>query len=247
MKDDISFSRIAAISAILAAVLILAANVVLAMAVDFDFDFLSDPNRLIAAGLDAGAIGLFRWGSILELFGYCLFLIPVTLYLWYWLKPHNPNLVIMATVFGLGGLFIGIIETAIRVSYWPPMMSAYPQATEAQRQVLQVVFRSVTDFTFEGLYATDTILGGLWWLGIGMVLRAERRVLGIATAIMGIVILGAGFGWLLQVDLLARLEMFYFLEPFWAIWLGIVIWGHAGNRGPTLETGEVYATAIENR
>jgi hypothetical protein len=237
MNNDTPFRSIAAISAIIAAVLTLAATVVLSMAVDFNFEFLSNPAELIIAGLDAGAVGLFRLGEILELFGYCLFLIPVMLYLWYWLKPHNPNLVIAATVFGLGGLFIGVIETAIRASFWPPMISAYPQTAEAQRQVLQIVFRSVTDFTFEGLYAADSILGGLWWLGIGLVLRAERRVLGIATAIMGIAILGAGFGWLLQVDPLARLEMFYFLEPFWAIWLGIVIWRHAEHREPALEAG----------
>ena len=238
MNHDASFSRITAISAILAAVLTLAATVVLSKAVDFNFEFLSNPAELITAGLDDGAAGLIRWGSILELFGYGLFLIPVALYLWYWLKPHNPNLVIMATVFGLGAIFFVIIGSAIRASFWPAMMIAYPQVAEPQRQVLQIVFKSVTDFTFEVLYASDSILSGLWWLGIGLVLLAERRVLGIATAIIGIAILSAGFGWLLQVDPLARLEQFYFLEPFWAIWLGIVIWRHAEHKAPALATGE---------
>jgi len=194
------------------------------MAVDFNFDYLSDPANLITAGLDAGATRLFRWGSILEMLGSFLFLIPVTLYLWYWLKLRNPNLVNAVTVLSLGSIFIGIIGAAIRASYFPQMMLAYSQVEEAQRQVLQVVFRSVTDFTFEGLYAIDSILAGLWWLGIGLVLRAERRILGIVTMVMGIAILGAGLGWLLQIDPIARLEMFYFFEPVWLIWLGIVIY-----------------------
>lgn len=236
MNNDNLFRRIAGISTIIAAVLILAATYVLAMAVDFNFDFLSEPAELITAGLDASAAELFRWGSILELLGYFLFLIPGTLYLWYWLKPRNPNLVSMVTIFGLGSLLIGIIGAAIRASFWPPMINAYPQAAEAQRQTLEVVFGSITDFAFEGLYATDSILGGLWWLGIGLVLLAERRLLGIATAIMGIAILGAGIGWLLQIDPLARLEMFYFLEPFWALWMGVVILRGAVSREPALKT-----------
>lgn len=227
MNNETSFRQIAAISALVAGLLTLAATVVLSMAVNFNFEFMGNPAGLITAGLDAGAIGLFRWGSILELFGYFLLLIPLALYLWQWLKPQNPSLVNMATVFGLGSIFLGIIGAAIRASFWPPMMIAYPQAAEAQREVLQVIFRAVIDFNFEGLYAVDSILAGLWWLGIGLVVRSERRMLGIATVIMGVAILGAGVGWLLGIDPLARLELFYFFEPFWAIWLGIVVWRRA--------------------
>ena len=104
------------------------------------------------------------------------------------------------------------------------MMVAYTQAVEVQREVLQVVFSAVTDFAFDGMYGLASILFGLWWLGIGLVLRAERRILGIMTAVMGVALLGAGFGWLLQVDPLARLEMLYFLEPVWVVWIGVVIW-----------------------
>jgi hypothetical protein len=217
------FERIAAISAVVAALLILASVVVLFMAVDLNTEFLADPAALITAGLDAGAAGLFRWGSILELLGYHLLLIPVTLYLWYWLKRRNPELVGLYTLFGLTSIVLGVIGSAIRADFIPAMMIAYPQATQAQREVLEMVFGSVTDFTFKGLYGLDSVSAGLWWLGIGLVLRAERHVLGIATTVMGIAVLGAGLGWLLQVDPLARLEMLYFFEPVWLLWLGIVI------------------------
>ncbi len=223
MNNEDLFRRIAAISAVIAALLILVATIVLVLAVDFNFDFLANPADLITAGLDAEAAGLFRWGSILELLGSFILLIPPALYLWQWLKPQNPGLVNMATVFGLGSIFIGVIGAAIRANFWPPMMIAYPEAGEAQRQVLEVVFRSVTEFNFEGLYGVDSLLAGLWWLGIGLVLRGEKRILGLATTLMGVAILGTGVGWLFRVDPLARLELFYFFEPFWAIWLGIVI------------------------
>jgi hypothetical protein len=224
MNQETSFKRITAIATILSAVLIVASTVTLIMAVNSNFEYLANPADLITAGLNSEAIGLFRWGSILEMFGSFLLLIPVTIYLRHWLKPHAPFMVDLATIFGLGAIILGVIGSAIRANFWPAMMTAYSTATEVQRPVLEIVFRSVTDFAFEGLYGLDSLLAGLWWLVIGLVLQAERRILGIATTVLGAAILGAGLGWLLQSYLLARLEMFYFLQPLWAIWLGIVIW-----------------------
>jgi hypothetical protein len=195
MHDESAFRRIAAISAIVAALLSLAASVAAALAVDFNFEFLENPVRLLTAGLDADAIGLFRWGEILGVFGYCLLFIPPTLYLWYWLSPRSPRMVTLYTAIALTSIVLCVIESTVRTSIWPTMMLAYPQAAETQREVLQVVFSAVTDFTSEGLYAINSILGGLWLL--------------------------------VRVDPLARLELLYFFQPFWLLWLGIVILRHA--------------------
>ncbi|MDX1614850.1 MAG: hypothetical protein R3300_11110 [Candidatus Promineifilaceae bacterium] len=233
MNNETSFRQITAITAILAAVLNVASTIIPLMALDFNFEFLADPGELLTAGLEPSAIELFHWGSVLVVFGWCLLFIPAALYLWFWLKPHSPGLVTLYTVLGLTGIVFCALVSAIGASFWPPMMAAYPQAAEAQREVLEVVFRAVTDFAFEGMYALNSILFGFWWLGIGLVLRVERRTLGIATAIMGVAILGAGIGWTFRVHPLARLEAFYFFEPIWAIWLGIVIWrrGEQGDHG----------------
>jgi len=224
MNDQTLFKRIAAMTLIMAGLLNLAANIVLSLAVDFNMEFLANPEDLLTAGLKPGAIDLFRWGEVLGVFGYCLLLIPVTFYLWYWLSPFNPKLATLYTVLNLISIVLCVIESAVRISIWPSMMAAYPQAAEAQREVLLVVFKAITDFDFESIYAFSSMLGGIWWLGMGLLLRSERRVLGVATAIMGAAFLCAGIGWLTRIDLLARLELFYFLEPFWAVWLGIVIW-----------------------
>jgi hypothetical protein len=224
MNDQTLFKRITAVSAIVSALLMLAANIVTSIAVDFRFEFLADPAGLLTAGLDTGSLRLFRLGEIMGVFGYCLLLIPLTIYLWYWLRRHNSGFVSLITILGLISIIFGVLEYGVRFTIWPSMMVAYSQAGEVQREVIQVVFSAVTDFAFEGMYGLSAILFGIWGLGIGLVLRTERRILGIITAVMGVAILGAGFGWLLQVDPLARLEMFYFLEPVWAVWLGLVIW-----------------------
>jgi hypothetical protein len=222
VNDQKTFRRIAALSAILAAPVTLASAVVLLMAVDFNTDLMANPAGLISVG--ASASETFRWGSILELGAPTLLLIPAALSLWYWLKPRALKLVSLYTVFGLTSLLLAAVGALLRATLYPPLMTAYSQASEVQRAVLTVVFQGVTDFTFEGLYALELVFWGIWWLGIGLVLRQERRGLGIVTAILGIAFLGAGAGWLLRVEPLARLENAFFLVPFWVVWLGIVIW-----------------------
>ncbi|MEJ2349530.1 MAG: DUF4386 family protein [Anaerolineales bacterium] len=233
MQDQTLFKRIAAISAILSAPVTLAATVVLLMAVDFNSEFMSNPAGLITIGAPASEI--FRWGSILELGAPTLLLVPAALYLWYWLKPRAPELVTLSTVFGLANLILAAIGALLRATLYPPLMTAYSQAPENQRDVLMAIFQGVTDFTFEGLYALELIFWGIWWLGIGLLLRSERRSLGVVTVILGIAFLGAGSGWLLRVGPLARLENAFFLVPFWVVWLGIVIWRRGEQRGHMVE------------
>jgi hypothetical protein len=243
MNDQITFKRIAAISAMLAAPATLASAVVLLMAVDFNSGFMSNPAGLITIGAPASEI--FRWGSILELGAPTLLLVPAALYLWYWLRPRAPELVTLYTVFGLASLLLAAIGTLLRATFYPPLIAAYAQASEAQRDVLVVLFQSVTDFTFEGLYALDLIFWGVWWLGIGPLLRSDRRSLGIVTAILGIAFLGAGAGWLLRVAPLARLENAFFLLPFWVVWLGIVIWRRDEGSENTPERAASMTPALE--
>lgn len=222
MNDQTTFKRIAAISAILAMPVTLANTIVLLMAVDFNTDFMSNPAGLITIGVPASET--FRWGSILELGAPTLLLVPAAFYLWYWLKPRAPRLVTLYTFFGLTSLLLAAIGSLLRATLYPSLMNAYSQASEIQRDVLMVIFQGITNFNFEGLYALDLVFSGIWWLGIGPLLRSDRRILGTVTTILGITYLLAGAGWLLRFGPLARLENAFVFVPFWTMWLGIVIW-----------------------
>jgi len=233
MNDRTAFRRIAAITAIISAPLALGASAILAWAIEFNFEVMSNPADLITLG--ARVASIFRRVEFIGMFGYYLLLIPASLYLWYWLNPENPKQVSMYTVFGLGYIFIGAIGSAVLVSVAPPMMSAYPQALEAQRAVLEAVFQVVTDLGIVALFSLSYILGGVWWLGIGLILRVERRILGIVTVVQGIVTLGYGVGVMLRLEPLAMLEPLTFFAPIWAMWLGIVIWRNSGRSGLSRE------------
>ena len=86
-----------------------------------------------------------------------------------------------------------------------------------------MVFKALTGLAFtEGI---ELILLGIWWLGIGLVLRNERRMLGNFTTVMGIAALGTSVGTIFHIEPLIMLEgIVFLLSPFWALWLGIVIW-----------------------
>jgi len=203
----------------------MAGLVMVTMAVDFDFEVMADQARLITLG--PRSADLMGWGEFLAMFGYYLLLIPVALYLRHWLRNRNPNLVNLYTVCGLGFIFIGVPGATLRANVLPEMMRAYAQASGAQQETLAIIFKVTTDVIFAGLGILEIILIGVWWLGIGLVLRGKQRLLGIVTAILGIAALGNGVGNIFHIESLIMLEgVIWLFSPLWALWLGIIIARH---------------------
>ncbi len=221
MNDDNSFRRIAAITAIVSGPLALGASFVLAWAIEFNMELGQNPAGLLTLG--PRVAGIFRVVEFIGMFAYYLLLLPAALYLWYWLKSQAPNLVRMYTILGLGYIFIGAIAESVLVSVLPSMMSAYPQASESQRQLLTTIFPTFTDLSITALFSLSYTLGGIWWLGIGLILRRERPILGIVTIAQGIITLGYVLGVMLLIEPLRALEPLTFFNPIWALWVGVVI------------------------
>jgi hypothetical protein len=242
MNNNTSFRRIAAITTIVSAPMALANVFLVLLAAEFNFDLMSDPAGFIAVGAERA--DLVRWSWILDVFGRYFLLVPAALYLWYWLKPKNPNLVSMYTVLGLAHILIGAMAGTLLASVWPPMMRAYAQASGTQREMLTVVFQATANLTHAGWFnILETIPGGFWLLGIGLILRTERRILGIATIVLGIASLVIGVETALGIEALAMPALFVYLffAPVWALWLGLVIARDAGtildHRMSSIQTG----------
>src|SRR5436305_3427087 len=99
MNNETSFQRLTAVTSILAALLALGSIGFQAVVLGVTADPFSHPTSLLASGAN-GAI-LFRWGMILDLFGYYLLLAPLALLLWSRLKPKGMNLISLFTFCGL--------------------------------------------------------------------------------------------------------------------------------------------------
>ncbi len=223
MNDQTKFRRIAAISAILAALLQLSFLFISLLAIDFNPEVMADPTQIFTLGEQAAE--LLRWGEIIEIFGFALLLVPPALYLRRWLSFRGPDLVNLFTLFGLAGLFLGATGAAMRHGPMTEIMRAYAQASGAEREALAVVSQVFLDVIFRGGDFLGVMLMGTWHLGIGPLLRREWRGPGLLMIIMGIgeVVIVAGV--LFRIDALVVLgQAANFLMPIWTLWLGIAIW-----------------------
>jgi hypothetical protein len=222
MNDHQSFQRFAALAAIISFPLTLGSIVLSGMALDFNMEASTNPALLLSVGADGASLS--RWGMILDMLGYYLPLLPVALFLWRWLGPRDPDWVLFYTSCGLGYILIGAIGAVILAAVHPPLISAYSQSSVEQRPALETVFSAVWNMVYGGMWnILGELLAGIWFVGVGLLLRGERRIFSIVTMILGISALLDSLGFILGIEALALLgvAIYVLLAPFWTLWLGI--------------------------
>lgn len=222
MNDHQSFQRFAALAAIISFPLTLGSIVLSGMALDFNMEASTNPALLLSVGADGASLS--RWGMILDMLGYYLPLLPVALFLWRWLGPRDPDWVLFYTSCGLGYILIGAIGAVILAAVHPPLISAYAQASVEQRPALETVFSAVWNMVYGGMWnILGELLAGIWFVGVGLLLRGERRIFSIVTMILGISALLDSLGMILNFEGLALLglSIYLVLAPIWTLWLGI--------------------------
>jgi hypothetical protein len=222
MNDHQSFQRFAALAAIISFPLALGNIVLSGMALDFNMNAATNPALSLAVGADGAS--LLRWGLILDMVSYYLPLLPIALFLWRWLGSRDPDGVLFYTSCGLGYILIGAIGAVILAAVHPPLINAYTEASVEQRPVLETVFSAVWNMVYGGMWnILEVLLAGIWFLGIGLLLRGERRLFSIFSIILGISALLDSLGVILSIEALALLgaTVYVLLAPVWALWLGI--------------------------
>jgi hypothetical protein len=180
--------------------------------------------EVLALSADHGA--MLRWGLILDLFGYYLLLLPLTLVLRRWTRRETSQWMALATVCGVAYLMIGAIGAAGLAATVPKLIEQHGHATAEMRSAVAVGFVLINDFVIQGLWNTlEVLLLGVWTAVVGAVLVQERRGL----AVMSFTVAGAAFldgtAHIVGVSLIAdaALAAYLLLAPTWALWLGLAV------------------------
>jgi len=231
MNNDVSFQRLAAVTSILATLLALGSIGVQVVVLGINTDPFSNPTSLLGTG--ANGASLFRWGMILDIFGYYLLLAPLALLVWSRLQQKGMNLITLFTFCGLVYMLIGAIGATTLAAISPPLIEGYGQASVQQRQVYEGVFSGFLNFVYVGLWnLLESTLGGMWWLGIGLLLQREQPALGIFTTVLGIFALLDALGRILDIQIIYTVGLagVLLLIPIWSLWFGIDLLGSRKTR-----------------
>jgi hypothetical protein len=222
MNNDASFQRLAAVTSLLATLLACGSIGLQAVVLGVNADPFSHPTSIL--GSRANGASLFRWGMILDMFGYYLLLAPLALLVWSRLKPKDRNLITLCTFCGLAYILIGAIGAAMLAAISPTLIEGYGQASVQQRQLDEVVFSGFLTVVYVGLWnLLESSLSAIWWVGIGLFLQREQPALGLFTTVLGIFALLDALGWILNVQIIYTVGLagMLLLIPMWTLWFGI--------------------------
>lgn len=224
-SDGRTFRKLTAAAAILSMPVAYVGEYFGFSAIDFDPTVFSDPAALVSLGPESAA--LFRWDWTFAMFGFYLLIAPAVLFLWYWMKPRNEPVVALLTLGGLAYVFLGAAGSAVNAVLWPELVAEYARAGAEQRAVIETVFGTVATGVVAGLWGMlGRTVSAVWWLGIGAMLRGERRALGYGTMVVGGFAAVAAIGEILMLGpvINAGTTGVLFLAPLWALWLGVDLW-----------------------
>lgn len=165
-----------AVCAWLAAILPLVALVAFLGAYVFDATRLTDLPSIVG---DRAAAPILRVAGLLDMSAY-LPVVPVVIYLDRRLRHRAPDLVGVLTFAGLAYVLLGSLGGTLFATVGPPLV-------EDGSETARVVFGALGSIVTVGLWGTLELIGfGVWLIGVGWLLRAERTAYGNLGIVAGI-------------------------------------------------------------
>lgn len=209
---------------ILSGVIALISYVLVAVAVHFNFEVFSDP--ILILSMPDVHIGILKWSMITDVLGYYLLLVPIIFYLQNWMKGKTEWGQTL-TFFGTSYVLVGAVGASILGVVWPSLIKEFRVTNAPQVQEnIKLSFQLISELVYGGLWnSLGMLVGGIWWFGVGILLRRAYKILGWATIFLGCCSLLDSVGGMLEIKVLSDfgLNIYLILAPICAIWLGIVI------------------------
>ncbi len=147
--DALPFKKVAGWLAITAAPIAFASLIVPLSAVSFDVESFENPTTFLESGLQGGQA--WRTGMLLDVFGYYLMIVPMTLVLWIWLRSRAPLAALLATIGLLDYSLIGSIGAVTLATVIPGLIRDYANNL-ADQGTIRIVFDAFMNMVNGGLW-----------------------------------------------------------------------------------------------
>jgi hypothetical protein len=198
-------------------------NLLFLAAFQFRLDWFREPARVLAAGPTSAE--LLRWASVLDLIGYYLASAVLAYVLWQWLRPRNRLIADLSAAAAVGYVLAGAIGAAALAMVGPMLMYNYTEAA-ADQSLITAQFAVLFELVWRAIWQLlDGILLAVWWLGIGLLVRADLPGLSrLSMALAAVALVGVAanvIGLSLVRDVM--LGITFALWTAWWIWLMVLL------------------------
>lgn len=217
--------RQAGVAALLTTLVLGAVSGVLFLAAfQLRLEWFADPAPLVNAG--ATSAEFLRWAAIADLFSYYLATALVAYVLWTVLRSRGGAIADLATAAAFGYVLIGGAAASALAFIGPALMQAHATPGTDQAAVA-VAFGVLSDVVFRAIWQfLDAYLLAAWWLGVGLLLRAEQPGFArLSLVLAAVAVVGTAFTVLdIEIARYGALGLFFALWTAWNIWLLVLLW-----------------------
>lgn len=208
---------------ILSGVIGLVSYFLVAGAVNFNFEFFSDPSLIFT--IDGVSSTMLKWSMITDIFGYYLLLLPVLFFIHEWLKDKTEWRNVF-TFCGASYIFAGALGASILGASWPVLLDKFPLATPEHQEIIKSSFENLSLIVVNGIWNLfDALMFGVWFIAIGIFIKREHAVWGWFTIIVGLLSALDFTGNALDLKAISEvaLNLYLILAPAWAIGFGLAL------------------------
>lgn len=222
MKHLTNYRAVVAALTLLSGLLSLTCIGVGALAVEYNFDAFSDPVLTLQY---SHHYELAKWFNLLDMFGYYLLLLPCIFFFHQQYKFKSPWMPLISFS-GLAYVLVGAIGAAILAALWPEQMKQHLTAGPENAAISLSLFQTTTLLVTKGLWnILEVVFASVWWIGLGLLLVKENKVIGIVTVIAGLSTFLDASGNMLEIRWLSDigLNVYLLLGIIWPIMIGLFL------------------------
>jgi hypothetical protein len=223
MNNSHHFQKTTGILSIAGGIIAFASLYLTAAGSNFNTEVFENPRLLL--GATNLKVSLLRWSMIADMFGYYLLLVPVVFYFQEYLKTKTSWSYLISWC-GSSYAITGAIGAAILAVVWPSAIVEYPIATHAQQEIILRNFDFAGQIVYQGIWNTlEMFVAGIFWLGLGFVIKKDSPVFGWTTVVLGAACLADGVGNITGIPSVAAigLNIYLLLSIAWQFWAGLTL------------------------